>query len=108
VLLTAIPGVNGLSNQVGSDFLRLNMMIPPSSSDPNAVNHLGATGGQLDGFPNGRRLAEDIRAADRPSDRYRGARCRSHPYRPLVDVQLRAVACGYSDFLAGALGLCNL
>ena len=41
--------------------------------------------GQFDGFPNGRRLADDI-----------------------VDIELRAVACGYGDILAGALGLCNL
>jgi hypothetical protein len=85
VLLTGIPGLNSPPNVVKSDFLRLNMAIAPSSSDPNAVNRLAAIAGQFDGFPNGRRLADDI-----------------------VDIELRAVACGYGDILASALGLCNL
>jgi hypothetical protein len=61
------------------------MMIPPTSSDPNAVDRLGAIAGQLDGYPNGRRLRDDI-----------------------VDIQLRAVACGYGPILQNLLGLCNL
>ncbi len=85
VLLTGVPGLNMPPNVVKSDFLRLNMVVPPSSSDPNGVNRLGAMAGQFDGFPNGRRLADDI-----------------------VDIELRAVACGYGDILANALGLCNL
>jgi hypothetical protein len=85
VLLTGIPGVNQPPKVVKSDFLRLNMSIAPSTNDPNTVNRLGAMGGQLDGFPNGRRLADDI-----------------------VDIELRAVACGYGDFLQAALKLCNL
>ena len=85
VLLTGVPGLNSPPNVVKSDFLRLNMAIAPSTSDPNTVNRLGAMGGQFDGFPNGRRLADDI-----------------------VDIELRAVACGYGDILASALGLCNL
>jgi hypothetical protein len=85
VLLTGVPGLNSPTNVVKSDFLRLNMAIAPSSADPNAVNRLGAMAGQFDGFPNGRRLADDV-----------------------VDIELRAVACGYGDILAGALGLCNL
>jgi hypothetical protein len=85
VLLTGVPGLNSPPNVVKSDFLRLNMAIAPATTDPNTVNRLGAMGGQFDGFPNGRRLADDI-----------------------VDIELRAVACGYGDILAGALGLCNL
>ena len=86
VLLTGIPGLNKPSdNVVKSDFLRLNMMIPPSSKDPNAVDRLGAIAGQFDGFPNGRRLADDV-----------------------VDIELRAIACGYGPILQAALGLCNL
>ncbi len=85
VLLTGIPGLNGPANVVKSDFLRLNVMVPPSSPDPNAVNRLAAMAGQFDGFPNGRRLADDV-----------------------VDIEIRAVACGYGDILASALGLCNL
>jgi hypothetical protein len=85
ILLTGIPGINQLPKVTKSDFLRLNMAIPPSSTDPNMVDRLGAIAGQLDGFPNGRRLRDDI-----------------------VDIELRAVAAGYGDFLAGALGLPNL
>ncbi|MFI6319660.1 DUF4331 domain-containing protein [Nonomuraea sp. NPDC050556] len=39
-----------------SEMLRLNMAIPPSK-DPN---RLGVIGGDLQGFPNGRRLADDV------------------------------------------------
>lgn len=39
-----------------SEQLRLNMSIPPTA-DPN---RLGALGGDLQGFPNGRRLADDV------------------------------------------------
>jgi hypothetical protein len=85
VLLTGIPGLNGPANVVKSDFLRLNMKVPPTSTNPNNVNRLGAMAGEFDGYPNGRRLADDV-----------------------VDIELRAVACGYGDILAGALGLCNL
>ena len=58
------------------------MLIPPSSSNPNSVDRLGAMAGQLDGFPNGRRLADDV-----------------------VDIELRAVGEGYGAFLHSALGL---
>lgn len=62
VLLTGLPGLNksALANPTPADELRLNMSIAPSSSDPNAVNRLGVLGGQLDGWPNGRRLADDV------------------------------------------------
>src|SRR5262249_15314238 len=39
-----------------SDLLRLNVAIPPSGSP----NRLGILGGDLAGFPNGRRLTDDI------------------------------------------------
>jgi Domain of unknown function (DUF4331) len=62
VLLTGLPGLNrsALATPTLADELRLNMSITPSSSDPNAVNRLGVLGGQLDGWPNGRRLADDV------------------------------------------------
>ena len=55
------PGgiVSGFQNYTGStqaDFLRLNMAIKPSSSP----NPLGLIGGDPAGFPNGRRVADDI------------------------------------------------
>jgi hypothetical protein len=85
ILLTGIPGLNFLAQgDTKADLLRLNMMIPPTSSNPNSVDRLGALAGQFDGFPNGRRLADDI-----------------------VDIELRAVAEGYGPILNAALGLPN-
>ena len=62
VLLTGLPGLNksALANPTLADELRLNMSINPSSTNPNSVNRLGVLGGQLDGYPNGRRLADDV------------------------------------------------
>src|SRR6202035_5932338 len=61
ILLTGIPSgiVTGFQNSTGStpaDLLRLNMAISPASS-PN-VN--GILGGDLAGFPNGRRVFDDV------------------------------------------------
>jgi hypothetical protein len=60
VLLTGIPEglIDGFQNFTGTtqaDELRLNVAIPPSGSP----NRLGLLGGDLAGFPNGRRLADD-------------------------------------------------
>jgi hypothetical protein len=61
ILLTGIPSgiIPGFQNNTGpvlSDMLRLNTAIPPSSS-PNIQ---GLLGGDLAGFPNGRRVFDDI------------------------------------------------
>jgi hypothetical protein len=61
ILLTGIPSgiIPGFQNSTGSglfDMLRLNTAIPPSSSP----NILGLIGGDLAGFPNGRRVFDDI------------------------------------------------
>ncbi len=61
ILLTGIPSgiITGFQNSTGStaaDLLRLNMAIPPASS-PN-IN--GILGGDLAGFPNGRRVFDDV------------------------------------------------
>jgi hypothetical protein len=61
ILLTGIPWgiVKGFQNYTGAqeaDMLRLNLAIPPSA-DPN---NLGIVGGDLAGFPNGRRIADDV------------------------------------------------
>jgi hypothetical protein len=63
ILLTGIPGgiVRGFQNFTGStqaDFLRLNLAIAPTASDK--TNPLGLIGGDLAGFPNGRRLIDDV------------------------------------------------
>jgi hypothetical protein len=62
VLLTGIPlGVVSPSFQnftgtTQADVLRLNMAVPPTPTP----NNLGAVGGDLGGFPNGRRIADDV------------------------------------------------
>ena len=71
VFLTGVEGLNKRADVVPSEMIRLNTAIPPSASP----NRLGVLAGQLDGFPNGRRLVDDV-----------------------VDIELRAVA----GVLAGA------
>ncbi len=80
VLLTGVPGLNS-TGDVKADLLRLNTGIAPDGSE----DPLGALAGDLQGFPNGRRLADDV-----------------------TDIELRAVACGYGAPLNMLLGLCNL
>ena len=62
ILLTGIPNgvVSGFQNFTGphpADMLRLNVAIPPTTSNPNA---LGLVGGDAAGYPNGRRLFDDV------------------------------------------------
>jgi len=61
ILLTGIPAgiVPGFQNNTGpvlADMLRLNTAIAPSDSP----NELGIIGGDLAGFPNGRRVFDDV------------------------------------------------
>jgi len=56
IFLTGIAGLNQPAHVRPSEMIRLNMAIPPSASP----NRLGLLAGQLDGFPNGRRLSDDI------------------------------------------------
>ncbi len=65
VFLTGVDGLNKRADVVPSEMIRLNTAIAPSLSP----NRLGVLAGQLDGFPNGRRLVDDV-----------------------VDIELRAVA----------------
>jgi hypothetical protein len=58
VALTGIPDLNQPANVVASEQLRLNMAIPPTP--PEDRSRLGLLGGDLDGFPNGRRLEDDV------------------------------------------------
>ncbi|MDQ6771499.1 MAG: DUF4331 domain-containing protein [Candidatus Dormibacteraeota bacterium] len=65
ILLTGIPAglIPGFQNFTGptlADLLRLNLAIPPAAN-PNA---LGLLGGDLAGFPNGRRVQDDIVAIE--------------------------------------------
>jgi uncharacterized protein DUF4331 len=70
VALTGIPDLNQPRNVVPSEQLRLNMAIPPTP--PDDQDRLGLLAGQLDGFPNGRRLGDDV-----------------------TDILIRAIAGGY-------------
>ena len=80
VLLTGIPNLN-FTGQTKADELRLNTSIQPAATP----NRLGALAGDFAGFPNGRRLGDDV-----------------------VDIELRAIACGYGPLLHTVLGLCDL
>jgi hypothetical protein len=79
VFLTGIPGVTQQQNSATtpSEQLRLNVAITPSAG-VCAGNRLGALAGDLAGFPNGRRLEDDV-----------------------TDIAIRAVAGGYGDILGG-------
>ena len=61
ILLTGLPAgvVPGFQNYTGTtqaDLVRLNMAVPPAA----APKVLGIIGGDLAGFPNGRRLVDDV------------------------------------------------
>jgi hypothetical protein len=65
ILLTGIPKgiVDGFQNFTGtveSDMLRLNVAIPPSSSPDS----MGLLGGDAAGFPNGRRIHDNVVAIE--------------------------------------------
>jgi hypothetical protein len=91
ILLTGIPGVN-FTGSTDADLLRLNTAITPGSNgacpagtaSPTLPDRLGPLGpsGDLCGYPNGRRLGDDV-----------------------IDIDLRAFAQGYGPFLHTALGL---
>ena len=88
VLLTGvnIPGVVNLNftGNVRADMIRLNTEIAPTAM-VGAGNRLGVLAGDLAGFPNGRRLEDDV-----------------------TDIEIRAFACGYGDFVASLLPtICN-
>jgi hypothetical protein len=56
IFLTGIPGLNQPANVRAAEMLRLNMAIPPSTSR----DRMGVLGGDLAGFPNGRRPGDDV------------------------------------------------
>jgi hypothetical protein len=58
IFLTGIPGLNQPKNVKPSEMIRLNTSIAPTPFD--AQDPLGLLGGQNDGFPNGRRLVDDV------------------------------------------------
>jgi hypothetical protein len=82
--LTGVPGLNFTSSDK-AELLRLNTGIPPSGA-VGTGNRLGVLAGDFAGFPNGRRLEDDV-----------------------TDIDLRAFACGYGPVvgpLIESLGQC--
>ena len=56
-LLTGIPGLNQIgTNPAIADTLKVNLGVPPSETE----NRFGVIGGDNAGFPNGRRLGDDV------------------------------------------------
>jgi hypothetical protein len=83
--LTGVPGLNFTGNDK-AELLRLNTGIPPSGP-VGTGNRLGVLAGDFAGFPNGRRLEDDV-----------------------TDIDLRAFACGYGPIvgpLIEGLGQCD-
>ncbi len=71
ILLTGIPnkvlkdndGNSAFQNYTGpveADMLRLNMAIKPTAKNDPSYSTLGVVGGDLAGFPNGRRIEDDV------------------------------------------------
>jgi hypothetical protein len=57
IFLTGIPGLNQIGTSPRpSEMLRLNTAVPPSARP----HRLGVLGGDLAGFPNGRRVGDDV------------------------------------------------
>ena len=91
ILLTGVPGLN-FTGPTQSDLLRLNTALKPGvngacpggTASAAAPDRLAVLDADLCGFPNGRRLDDDV-----------------------VDIELRAIAQGYGTFLNGAFGLPN-
>ena len=84
ILLTGLPLPGGhnlnFTGNTKADLLRLNMAITPTAG-VCAGNPMGVLAGDLAGFPNGRRLEDDV-----------------------TDIELRAVADGYGSVVNGIFG----
>ena len=56
-LLTGVPGLTQIGkNPAPADTLKLNLGVPPAATE----NRFGVLAGDVAGFPNGRRLADDV------------------------------------------------
>jgi hypothetical protein len=56
-LLTGVPGLTQIGNNpAAADTLKINMGVPPAANP----NRFGVLAGDLAGFPNGRRLTDDV------------------------------------------------
>ena len=63
-LVAVVQGIDGLTRRPGeaiADELRLNLAVPPTAIAPvDQTNRMGVLGGDLAGFPNGRRPWDDV------------------------------------------------
>ena len=59
IFVTGIDGVNMPKGVKGGEMIRLNTSTP-MTSPVGAQDRLGLLAGQMDGFPNGRRLVDDV------------------------------------------------
>ena len=69
ILLTGIPSgvVDGFQNYTGpnpADLLRLNVAVPPKQPGDPGYSNFGVVGGDLAGFPNGRRIDDEVVAIE--------------------------------------------
>jgi hypothetical protein len=56
-LLTGVPGLTQISPRAAAaDTLKINLGVPPAANP----NRFGVLAGDIQGFPNGRRLADDV------------------------------------------------
>jgi hypothetical protein len=74
ILLTGVPTLN-FTGSTKADLIRLNTGVPPSGP-VGTGDRLGLLAGEFAGFPNGRRLEDDV-----------------------VDIELRALTCGYGPIV---------
>ena len=58
VFLTGIAGLNRPPSVRPAEMLRLNLAIPPTPAA--SIHRMGVLGGDLAGFPNGRRVGDDV------------------------------------------------
>jgi hypothetical protein len=101
ILLTGIPSglIAGFTNYTGSvqaDMLRLNTTIPPTPASSKKFSTLGLIGGDPAGFPNGRRVVDDVVTIE--------LRAIAGVVYPLVDPKYKvdAVVADVTDGLTGA------
>ena len=52
-----MPGFQNFTGQHPADMLRLNVAVPPTASNPNPI---GLVAGDAAGYPNGRRVFDDV------------------------------------------------
>jgi hypothetical protein len=55
-----VPGFQNFTGSVQADMLRLNLAIPPTPVSATGPSNLGLLGGDPAGFPNGRRVFDDV------------------------------------------------